>query len=283
MANFATHIGAGTLVAGTLATVTLAADVVAPENVVAVTLAGVLGSILPDIDHKESRISRNFFSGLAFFFSFVALFVAAGKFSIAEMLLLWLGTLLFVRYPVKAMFDGMSYHRGIWHSWLAAVFCSLVTAFFFYYILQRHDGVAWLAAGFMFAGYMTHLVLDEIYSVDIAGRRLKASFGSAFKPIDRRRLGHSFLMAAATAVTILVTPPTRTFVDQMSSKDMWGQLKSGALPENRTVWFGIDMKDLGSHLPTMARRHSEEKTQDSNPIATGTLPSPGTSGEQKAD
>src|SRR5262245_35353975 len=44
MANFTTHIAVGTVVSGALATVTVAADVVAPENIVAVTLAGVLGS-----------------------------------------------------------------------------------------------------------------------------------------------------------------------------------------------------------------------------------------------
>ena len=53
MANFPTHIAVGTVVSGALATVTVAADMVAPENIVAVTLAGVLGSVLPDIDLKE--------------------------------------------------------------------------------------------------------------------------------------------------------------------------------------------------------------------------------------
>ena len=57
MANFPTHIAVGTVVSGALATVTVAADMVAPENIVAVTLAGVLGSVLPDIDLKDSRPS----------------------------------------------------------------------------------------------------------------------------------------------------------------------------------------------------------------------------------
>ena len=39
MANFPTHIAVGTIVSGALATVTVAADLMAPENVVAVTLA----------------------------------------------------------------------------------------------------------------------------------------------------------------------------------------------------------------------------------------------------
>ena len=50
MANFPTHIVVGTVVAGSLATLTLAADVIAPENLVAVTMAGSLGSVLPDIE-----------------------------------------------------------------------------------------------------------------------------------------------------------------------------------------------------------------------------------------
>ena len=98
MANFPTHIAIGTVVSGGLATVTLAADVVGPENLVAVTLAGVLGSVLPDIDLKDSRPSRAMFSGLAVFFAFAVLFSLEKPYSVAEMIILWLGTLVGVRY-----------------------------------------------------------------------------------------------------------------------------------------------------------------------------------------
>ena len=94
MANFTTHIAVGTVVAGGLATLTLAADVVAPENLVAVTMAGVLGSVLPDIDLKDSRPSRAMFAGLGVFFSFCVLFNVATKYSVMEMWVLWLGTLV---------------------------------------------------------------------------------------------------------------------------------------------------------------------------------------------
>ena len=119
MANFATHIGVGTVASGMLATLTLAADVVAPENLVAVTLAGVLGSVLPDIDLKDSRAGRAMFAGLAAFFSFAVLFTFAEKFSIAELWLMSIGTFLFFRFVVHAIFHRMSYHRGIYHSILA--------------------------------------------------------------------------------------------------------------------------------------------------------------------
>ena len=108
MANFPTHIVVGTIVAGSLATLTLAADVIAPENLVAVTMAGSLGSVLPDIDLKDSRPSRALFAGLAVFFSFALLFHFAPRLSIAEMWTLWLGTLLFVRYGLHTMFHRLA-------------------------------------------------------------------------------------------------------------------------------------------------------------------------------
>jgi len=236
MANFTTHIAVGTIVSGALATLTLAANVVAPENLVAVTMAGVLGSVLPDIDLKDSRPSRAMFAGLAIFFSFAVLFNAATQLSIAELWILWLGTLLAVRYGLHSIFHRISVHRGIWHSILAAVFCAIVTAIVFYHLLNKPAGVAWLAAAFMFLGYMTHLTLDEIYSVDVMDTRLKSSFGTALKLFDRRHFYSSVAMAAATFGAIVLSPPTRTFVDGLGSRDLWSGLEHRLLPTDK--WFG---------------------------------------------
>ena len=127
MANFPTHIVVGTVVAGSLATLTLAADVIAPENLVAVTMAGSLGSVLPDIDLKDSRPSRALFAGLAVFFSFALLFHFAPKLSIAEMWIMWLATLLFVRYGLHTAFHKTTSHRGVWHTWIAGIACAFAT------------------------------------------------------------------------------------------------------------------------------------------------------------
>jgi hypothetical protein len=237
MANFTTHIAIGTVVSGALATLTLAADVVAPENLVAVTLAGVLGSVLPDIDLKDSRPSRAMFAGLAIFLSFAVLFNAATKLSIAELWVLWLGTLLIVRYGLHAIFHRISVHRGIWHSILAAIFSSVATAIVFRHLLGKPDGVSWLAAAFMFVGYITHLTLDEIYSVDVMDTRIKSSFGTALKFFDRRHVAASVAMLAATAAAIVISPQTGTFVEGLSSRSLWTGLQQRLLPTDK--WFGI--------------------------------------------
>jgi hypothetical protein len=264
MANFPTHIVVGTVVAGTLATLTLAADVIAPENLVAVTLAGSLGSVLPDIDLKDSRPSRALFAGLAIFFSFALLFHFAPRLSIVEMWILWLGTLLFMRYGVHATFHRLTVHRGIWHSWIAGLACALAAVLAFYYVFDRPDGVAWLAGGFLFIGYLTHLLLDEIYSVDILGNHIKRSFGTAFKPFDMRNPSGSAAMAAVAVGLLFLAPPTATFYDGLTSRPMWTALNERLLPERG--WFGA----------LMERRHLAEQAAPSAaaPQTTGSLPAP---------
>lgn len=262
MANFATHIGAGTVVSGALATITLAADVIAPENLVAVTLAGVLGSVLPDIDLKDSRASRALFSGLAVFFSFCVLFMNAAQYSIAELWLLWLGSFLLVRYAAEALFHRFSYHRGIWHSILAALFWWVLTAIVFHYVLGTHEGVAWLAGGFMFIGYLTHLLLDELYSVNLMGQRLKRSFGSAMKLFDARKPGDSATIAALAVILFLLAPPSRPFVDGITSPLLWTGLHQRLLPKDD--WFGVFGREG-------IRIGDRKGGPTSSPISTGSI------------
>jgi membrane-bound metal-dependent hydrolase YbcI (DUF457 family) len=277
MANFPTHIAIGTLVSGALATVTMAADLVAPENIVAVTLAGVLGSVLPDIDLKESRPARAFFAGLAVFFSFAVLFSLERKYSIAEMLVLWLGTLLFVRYVGREVFFRFSYHRGIWHSLLAMVFCSFVTACVYSWLLRRDQAVAWLAAGFMSIGFLTHLILDEIYSVDVMDTRIKASFGTALKLVDARHWGHSTAMAVATVLAFMLTPPTKIFVENITSRGLWTELHHRLLPQDHK-WF----QGMAWVLETPKPAKAQTIPASASPISTGSI-LPGPAGEMPKD
>ncbi len=273
MANFPTHIGIGALVAGALATLTLAADVVAPENVVAVTVAGVLGSVLPDIDLKDSRPSKAMFSGLAAFFSFIALFLFVDKVSIAELWLIALAVFIGIKFVAHSIFHRMSYHRGIYHSILAAVFFAFATAAVYKHLLGRHEGVCWLAAGFMFVGFLTHLILDELYSVDVMDTRIKASFGTAMKLFDYRKLGHSAAMAAATAGVFFLTPPTTTFTTGITEKSMWSSLNKRLLPKDK--WFGFDIA-----LPMKRAETTPMVAQPAAPravvtdITTGSNPEP---------
>ncbi len=273
MANFTTHIAAGTLVAGGLATLTLAANVVAPENLIAVTMAGVLGSVLPDIDLKDSRPSKAMFAGLGIFFSFAVLFAFATKYSIAELWILWLGTLAAVRYGLHSVFHHLAVHRGIWHSLLAGVFSAVLTAVIFAKVLGKPDGVAWLAAGFMLIGYIVHLTLDEMYSVDVMDTRVKSSFGTALKLIDSRHPKATVAMLAATVGAILVAPSTKMFVDGMSSQSMWAGLQQRLLPGEK--WFGLVALRRQAGVEPAAAGAGPMAQPGASQITTGSLPERG--------
>jgi membrane-bound metal-dependent hydrolase YbcI (DUF457 family) len=275
MANFPTHIGVGTLTSGLLATLTLAADVVAHENLVAIAAAGVLGSVLPDIDLKDSRPSKARARGRAAVFPFAALFLLAGKLSVAELWIVAALTFVGIRYVAHAIFHRMSYHRGIYHSILAGVFFAFFTAAIYKWLLGRHEGVAWLAAAFMFVGYMTHLILDEIYSVDVMDTRIKASFGTAVKLLDMRKPWHSVAMAAATIGVFFLTPSTRTFVDGVTSQALWTELHSKLLPRDK--WFGVVGPLTWNRAPAIADMPAPTAAPavpavPASPIETGTLP-----------
>ncbi len=262
MANYATHIAVGTVVSGALATLTVGADIIGPESIMAVTLAGVAGSVLPDIDLRDSRASVILFSGIAVFASFCVLFVNADRYSIAELWILWLGSMVVVRYGIHALFHRFSVHRGTWHSLLAGLLWAGVTAILFHNLLGLHEGVAWLGGGFMFVGYLTHLVLDEIYSVDFMGNRLKASFGSALKFVDTRYPAKSFAMAAVTALVLFFAPSPKPFVDAISTQSLWTGLNERLLPADK--WFGV----IGGKNEIAGTRQSH-----SNSITTGSIPS----------
>jgi hypothetical protein len=187
------------------------------------------------------------------------------------MWLLLIGTFLAIRFGARCIFHRMSYHRGIYHSILAALFFAFATAAIVN-LMGRHPGVAWLAGGFMFIGYLVHLTLDEIYSVDVMDTRIKTSFGTAMKLWDGRHPGHSLAMAAAAALALYVCPSPAAFVQGMSSQSMWASLHRRLLPRDN-VWFGFDVnarRFAGIHHPG-AVTVDAPAPEGTSPISTGSI------------
>lgn len=237
MANFETHLSIGTLSSGFLASLTLSLGILPKEDLIPLTITGIIGSILPDIDLKESRPSKALFSSLGFFFSFVVLFSCTKKYSIAELWLLWLGTLVFIRYGAQLFFHNITTHRGICHSLLAATFSSLLSTEFFYFVLGYQEIVAWTAALFLFTGYSIHLVLDEIYSVDFVGAYTKKSFGTALKIYDTHNLFASSFIFCGIMLLYTYAPSNETFLKQFFSPGAWAHLGENFMPQGK--WFGL--------------------------------------------
>ncbi len=237
MADFKTHAAVGIVSSGMLATLTMAANVAPPHDLVTLALAGALGAILPDIDLENSRASQGMFSGLGIFLAFAILFNVSWKYSVAEMWIIWVGTFLVVRFAGHSVFHKYARHRGVFHSLLAGLFFAFTTSAVYYHLFGADATLSWLAGLFLFVGVLSHLLLDELFSVDFHGNRVKRSFGTALKLYDGRAPTASLTMAGAAALALLAAPPADAFLTIMSSEALWALLPERMLPKGS--WFGF--------------------------------------------
>ena len=184
MAGFREHVSVSAMLgiaygAGT--------SVFGPLNFVQGALAGwltALGGMVPDLDSPTSRPIRELFGLVAG----IAPLLLAGR------LLRWLGlpsnpesviltvVLLYlaIRYGGSDLIKHVAKHRGMFHS-LPAL---LITAELVFLTYPSGSGsVRMMMAGGIAIGFFSHLLLDEIYSVEMKGGRLrlKKSAGTALK------------------------------------------------------------------------------------------------------
>ncbi|MCP4936226.1 MAG: metal-dependent hydrolase [bacterium] len=237
MADFQTHITVGVLTSGVIATVAMAAALVTPSEAVFLTIAGTIGSILPDIDLEGSKQSRTVFASFGMFFAFIALFHYSQFLSIAELCLLWLAIYIFIRYFLWKLFHEFTVHRGIFHSLIGNIFFGVAGAAIFYNFLEKTDTVAWMGGSIIFIGALTHLLFDELYSIDFAGNRVKRSFGTAMKLFDYKKPASAILMTAVLGGILYVAPPVGNFYTLVKSSDNWSYLRTRLLPQGK--WFDI--------------------------------------------
>jgi hypothetical protein len=140
-----------------------------------------LGGLLPDLDSDSGVPVREVF-GLAAVATPLLLFrrLESAGLSVEQTLAVLGGVYLLVRYGGAWVFNKFTVHRGMFHSLPAMVIAGLVV-----FLLDHspNPGVRlYLAAGTMI-GFLSHLVLDELCSIDFMGFKLRVNryAGSALK------------------------------------------------------------------------------------------------------
>jgi len=147
---------------------------------VAILLAS-LGGLLPDLD-SASGIELRGFTGILGVLGALVVWQEVGQIQPPPVfeIHLWamVGTFLAIRHGLKRIMLHITMHRGISHSLpTCAVWAELV---YLHYPSESHPVRLMMGAG-VAIGFFSHLLLDEICSVDLRGARLNKAFGTAIK------------------------------------------------------------------------------------------------------
>lgn len=184
VADFKTHITGSTIVGVAYGYWGMADQGMSIESAL---IAGGLCSVsgmLPDLDSDSGiplRETTMFLAALVptlLIDRFRAMGLSTEAMAVAAMLI-YLG----IRFVVVEVFKRYTVHRGMWHSIPAAASAGLIA-----YLVcpSTSEGVRVYKSMAVVTGFLVHLILDEIWSIDFKrGRfRLKRSFGTALKFFD---------------------------------------------------------------------------------------------------
>ena len=184
MADFKTHITGSTIVGVAYGYWGVTDQGMSVETAL---IAGGLCSVsgmLPDLDSDSGiplRETSMFLAALVptlMIERFRAMGLSHEAMAVAAMLI-YLG----IRFIVVEIFKRYTVHRGMWHSIPAAASAGLLA---YLACPSPSEGVRVYKAMAVVTGFLVHLILDEIWSIDFQGGRfrLKRSFGTALKFFD---------------------------------------------------------------------------------------------------
>ena len=185
MADFKTHIttstvlGVGYGVAGYMAGIP-------PESCLLATGMCSVAGMLPDLDSDSGIPYRE---SMAFAAAIVPMMMI-DRFEhlhLSHESMILVGALIYItiRFGLAELFRRYTVHRGMFHSLPAAAMAGLV-AFVICEVPQFEVRIYKSVA--VVLGFLSHLILDEIYSIQVKGGvRIKKSFGSALKLWSKSR------------------------------------------------------------------------------------------------
>ena len=206
MANFNTHLLVATAASGVASIATLATHLSTPSQSSIYFGLGVIGGLLPDIDSDHSIPIKILFNFIALGAAFLTVHMLIDHYSIVKLSLFWAAIYAAIRFGLFEAFTRLTVHRGIFHSLLATLFFTFITANISYHLLHYNAQISWISGYFIGFGYLVHLTLDELFSVNLINIRMKKSFGTALKPISFNNPLTSLSMAVSTAGLWFITP-----------------------------------------------------------------------------
>ncbi|REK15811.1 MAG: metal-dependent hydrolase [Planctomycetota bacterium] len=203
MAGFKTHITVSTAVgAGYAAGAYTLYDAPWESCVLAGGLCSVSG-MLPDLDSEPGVPLRE---GVSFAAAVIPLLLIHRwqRFNLEPETMVLAGGLVYllIRFGLGKLLGKLTVHRGMFHSLPALAIVGQLT-----YLICDHEN-PWLRVFFasaVMAGFASHLILDEIWSIDVRRLRVKSSFGTAVKLWGECWWANLLTYASVVGLALLIT------------------------------------------------------------------------------
>jgi hypothetical protein len=163
-----------------------------------------------------------------------------------------------IRFGVAEIFNRYTVHRGMWHSIPAALIAALLALLICTCEVLEYRLFKAVA---VFAGFLSHLILDEIYSIDLSGAkiRVKKSSGTALKLFGTNAWANFSTYSKLGLLLIVVS------FDPMVMNAMG--LQATPVPTMAQQWLGKYLRPFETH-----DRHLHPNDQhESNSLTNGTF------------
>ena len=203
MAAFKQHVTFSSLLGVGYAGALAATGVEWVHSVLAGGLCGIAG-MLPDLDSPSGRPVRELFGITAIAVPLLLTYRLRRSGIEPEQLVLFAAALyLLIRFGLSWVFKHLTVHRGMFHSIPAMLIAG--EAVYLAHDCPEPYGRVTLAGGIML-GFLSHLVLDEIYAVDMNGATLRfnKAAGSALKFFSKSWAATTGTWLVLAALTYLV-------------------------------------------------------------------------------
>ena len=235
MAGIKTHISTSTALGVVYGAGGVALGIPWETSLVAGGLCAVSG-MLPDLDSDSGIPLRETSTFLAAMVPVMLIHRFEQLGLTNEQMILAAGAVyVLIRFVLVEVFKRYTVHRGMWHSYPAAAIAGLGA-----FLICSNDevGLRMFKAGGVVLGFMSHLVLDEIWSIERGrlGWRMKKSAGTALKFYSKSTwsnvstygkllvlvllvFGDDFLMTRMQSLTNQVHPRVVETIDQGQGED----------------------------------------------------------------
>jgi membrane-bound metal-dependent hydrolase YbcI (DUF457 family) len=202
MADFKTHISGSLALGIAYGSVAHFKFGVPPGHCMIAGALCTVAGMLPDLDSKTGIPQREMLCFVSVLVPMLMLFRFQELGFTAEQMVFVAGiAYVVIRFGLGELFKRFTKHRGMWHSIPAAAVAAMAT---YLVCFSPETSIRLFKAWAVFLGFILHLVLDEVYSVDLMGRRLKKSWGTALKFFGNSQLANVATYAKVGLLSLMI-------------------------------------------------------------------------------